>query len=67
MALLKDWNWYLPKWLDRILPQVFFDPHHEHFSRDKELTSASNSTGLQRVKPVKQVKKRKDKSKSNKI
>jgi uncharacterized membrane protein YdfJ with MMPL/SSD domain len=22
MALLKSWNWYLPKWLDRILPNV---------------------------------------------
>ena len=25
MALLGDWNWYLPRWLDRLLPA--FDPH----------------------------------------
>lgn len=23
MALFKQWNWYLPKWLDRILPNTF--------------------------------------------
>lgn len=22
MALVKQWNWYLPKWLDRILPKI---------------------------------------------
>jgi RND superfamily putative drug exporter len=22
MELLGDWNWWLPKWLDRILPRV---------------------------------------------
>lgn len=27
MALLGKWNWYLPKWLDRILPKISFDPH----------------------------------------
>ena len=21
MALIKDWNWYLPSWLDKILPR----------------------------------------------
>ena len=25
MRLLGDWNWYLPKWLDRILPDLHFD------------------------------------------
>jgi RND superfamily putative drug exporter len=25
MALLGDRNWYLPRWLDRILPEI--DPH----------------------------------------
>jgi uncharacterized membrane protein YdfJ with MMPL/SSD domain len=25
MRLLGDWNWYLPKWLDRIMPNVNFD------------------------------------------
>ncbi|WP_269570414.1 MMPL family transporter [Legionella tunisiensis] len=22
MVLLKEWNWYLPKWLDKILPNL---------------------------------------------
>ncbi len=26
MAILGKWNWYLPKWLDIILPNVSFDP-----------------------------------------
>jgi RND superfamily putative drug exporter len=26
MALLGKWNWYLPKWLGRILPAISFDP-----------------------------------------
>lgn len=25
MRLLGDWNWYLPKWLDRIMPDLHFD------------------------------------------
>ena len=28
MKLLKSWNWYLPKWLDKILPDIGFDPDH---------------------------------------
>lgn len=26
MTLMEGWNWYLPKWLDRILPKVTFNP-----------------------------------------
>lgn len=26
MAILGKWNWYLPKWLDYILPKITFDP-----------------------------------------
>lgn len=25
MRLLGDWNWYIPKWLDKILPDLHFD------------------------------------------
>jgi RND superfamily putative drug exporter len=25
MALLGKWNWYLPKWLSAILPEIYFD------------------------------------------
>lgn len=25
MKLLGNWNWYIPKWLDRILPNIMFD------------------------------------------
>lgn len=31
MAILGPWNWYLPKWLDKLLPEVSFKPlHHDH-------------------------------------
>ena len=26
MELLGDWNWWIPKWLDRILPRVHVEP-----------------------------------------
>lgn len=32
MAILGKWNWYLPKWLDAILPKVSFDPE-KYFSK----------------------------------
>jgi RND superfamily putative drug exporter len=35
MALLGKWNWYLPKWLDKILPQISFDP--EHYPKRKNI------------------------------
>ena len=28
MELMGDWNWWLPKWLDRILPEVDFESDH---------------------------------------
>lgn len=27
MAILGRWNWYLPRWVDKILPKIFFHPH----------------------------------------
>lgn len=32
MAILKSWNWYLPKWLNKILPGVSFKPTHNNSS-----------------------------------
>lgn len=29
MAIFKSWNWYLPKWLDKILPKISFNPHRK--------------------------------------
>ena len=29
MELLGDRNWWLPKWLDRILPVVHVEAHHD--------------------------------------
>ena len=29
MELLGDRNWWLPKWLDRILPNIDVEGHHE--------------------------------------
>lgn len=34
MAILNKWNWYLPKWLDVILPSVSFDPE-KYFPKKK--------------------------------
>ena len=28
MELLGDWNWWIPKWLDRILPRVHVEASH---------------------------------------
>jgi RND superfamily putative drug exporter len=33
MTILNSWNWYLPKWLDKILPEVSFNT--EHYSHKK--------------------------------
>lgn len=33
MTLLGRWNWYLPKWLDRILPNISFNPEHYYVDR----------------------------------
>lgn len=30
MTLLNTWNWYLPKWLGKILPNIILDPEHHH-------------------------------------
>jgi len=29
MQLAGDWNWWMPRWLDRILPRLSFDGHPE--------------------------------------
>jgi RND superfamily putative drug exporter len=29
MELLGDRNWWIPKWLDRILPRIHVEGHHE--------------------------------------
>lgn len=31
MTLLQRWCWYLPKWLDRILPDLSFNPEEKRF------------------------------------
>jgi RND superfamily putative drug exporter len=28
MQLAGDWNWWMPRWLDRILPRLSFEGHH---------------------------------------
>jgi RND superfamily putative drug exporter len=40
MELLGDWNWWLPKWLDRILPRV----HVEGGSLEDELAELERET-----------------------
>lgn len=34
MTIMNKWNWYLPKWLDYILPEVTFDPMHVRLPGD---------------------------------
>jgi len=36
MAILGPWNWYLPRWLDNILPKVSFNPHHSKSNLDNK-------------------------------
>jgi len=36
MELLGDRNWWLPRWLDRILPRVKIDVVEEEAARDRE-------------------------------
>jgi putative drug exporter of the RND superfamily len=45
MELLGDWNWWLPKWLDRILPRVHVESAH---SLEEELAEleAEESAGV---------------------
>jgi RND superfamily putative drug exporter len=41
MAILKSWNWYLPKWLDKVLPEISFKPLHHHVEVPEEKSSTS--------------------------
>jgi putative drug exporter of the RND superfamily len=36
MELLGDKNWWLPRWLDRILPNIDVEGHAEHLTDDEE-------------------------------
>ena len=36
MELLGDKNWWLPRWLDRILPNIDVEGHAEHLPDDEE-------------------------------
>jgi RND superfamily putative drug exporter len=44
MELLGDWNWWLPKWLDRILPRVHVESSHTLEQELAELEAESEST-----------------------
>jgi putative drug exporter of the RND superfamily len=44
MELLGDWNWWLPKWLDRILPRVHVESSHTLEQELAELEAESQST-----------------------
>jgi putative drug exporter of the RND superfamily len=44
MELLGDWNWWLPKWLDRILPRVQVEGAHTLEEELAELEAESQST-----------------------
>ncbi len=44
MELLGDWNWWLPKWLDRILPRVHVESAHTLDEELAELEAESQTT-----------------------
>jgi RND superfamily putative drug exporter len=44
MELLGDWNWWLPKWLDRILPRVHVEGAHTLEEELAELEAESEPT-----------------------
>jgi RND superfamily putative drug exporter len=35
MRLLGDWNWYIPKWIDNILPVLTFDKEFKSCDKDE--------------------------------
>ena len=39
MELLGDWNWWIPKWLDRILPRIHIEGHPDLDAELAELTA----------------------------
>ena len=46
MELLGDWNWWLPKWLDRILPRVHVEGAHTIEEELAELEAESEPTSV---------------------
>jgi putative drug exporter of the RND superfamily len=44
MELLGDWNWWLPKWLDRILPRVHVEGEHTLEEELAELEAETQPT-----------------------
>jgi putative drug exporter of the RND superfamily len=47
MELLGDWNWWIPKWLDRILPRVKVDVVEDEL--DRELQELEDAESTERV------------------
>jgi RND superfamily putative drug exporter len=48
MELLGDWNWWLPKWLERILPRVHVEATH---TLEEELAELDAETESETVSP----------------
>lgn len=40
MQLMGDANWWLPSWLDRLLPTIDIDGHSDHGVREPEPITA---------------------------
>jgi len=34
-TLLRENTWYIPRWLDRLLPDVTIEPPHDGFERER--------------------------------
>ena len=46
MELLGDKNWWLPRWLDRILPNIDVEGHAEHEDDEEELEREPVGAGV---------------------
>jgi putative drug exporter of the RND superfamily len=46
LTLMREKSWYIPRWLDRLLPNVTIEPPHDGEGRGREgVESAPEPTG----------------------
>jgi RND superfamily putative drug exporter len=52
MELLGDRNWWIPKWLDRILPKIDVEGHHREPAEEPGTSAASGDEQERQPTPV---------------
>jgi putative drug exporter of the RND superfamily len=45
LTLLRERSWYLPRWLDRLLPNLTIEPPHENGPAPAQTAAHAASTG----------------------